>query len=57
MIELKLKDYTCSDGCCYETYYDVYFNDKLIGSTECESADSVVDFINEHFNTKVKWQK
>lgn len=50
MIELKLKDYTCSDGCCYETYYYVYLNNKLIGSTDCESADSVVDFINENLH-------
>ena len=53
MIELILRDYTCSDGCCYETYYDVYLNDKLIGSTECESADSVVDFINENLHPSV----
>jgi hypothetical protein len=52
MIRLELKDYTCTDGCCYEQYYDVYFNDELVGHTDYDTTDSVVEFINEFIITK-----
>jgi hypothetical protein len=51
-IEIKPYDYTCGDGCCYQSGYDVFIDGEHIGFTIAEYAEEVIDIINEHLKEK-----
>ena len=53
-ITLESYDYTCADGCCYTTGYDVYVDGKKIGFTTGEDATELAELLNEHFETEAK---
>ena len=53
-IELETYDYTCADGCCYTTGYDVYVDGEKIGCTDGEGAYELAELLNDYFNTKEK---
>ena len=53
-IELKPYDHSCSDGCCYETGYDVFLDGEDIGFTIGEDAMDLAKLLNEHFRAKKK---
>ena len=49
-IKLKPYEYTCGDGCCYTTGYDVYLNGEHIGMTYGEDAEELAELLNEYFD-------
>lgn len=52
VMEIKLKpyEYTCGDGCCYTTGYDVYLDGEHIGMTYGEDAEELAEVLNEYFD-------
>ena len=48
MIRLDYWDYTCGDGCCYTTGYDVFVDGQKIGQID-EDAEALAMLLNEYF--------
>ena len=46
-ITLKYWSHTCADGCCFIWGYEVFVDEKKIGSTQSGDAQELVDLLNE----------